>query len=191
MNENLTYFYDIIKTRRSVRKFDPKPLPDEMVKRIVNSGLWAPSGMNTQPWYIHVLKGQRRDEFAIVCRAIWDRLKQAVLERYGEEGVKVREPFYMNLGDAPVAVAIYADKESSDSWAMTSCAAAAENMLLAATAEGIGSLYMGAQLTIKDKVDAFFGEDKKLICCVLLGYSADTPKPLERRADRVNWGEIE
>lgn len=191
MNENLTYFYDIIKARRSVRKFDPKPVPIEVIKRIVDAGLWAPSGMNTQPWYMYVMTGKRRDEFAVVCRAIWDLLKPRVLERYGEEGAKVREPFYRNLGDAPVAIAIYADRESQDSWAFSSCAAAAQNMLLAATAEGLGSLYMGAQLSIKEKVDAFFGEDRKLICCVLLGYSADSPVALDRRSDRVDWGGIE
>lgn len=190
MNNNLTYFYDIIKSRRSVRKFDTQPIPPEVVKRIVDAGLWAPSAMNTQPWYMYVLTGERRDEFAVVCRSIWDLLKPTVLERYGEEGVKIREPFYKNLGDAPVVITIYADKETSDSWAFTSCAAAAENMLLAATAEGLGSLYMGAQLSIKERVDEFFGEDRKLICCVLLGYSADNPKTLDRRGDRVDWHEL-
>ncbi len=187
MNDNLKYFYNIIKSRRSVRKFDPQPVPPEIVKRVIEAGLWAPSAMNTQPWYIYVLTGQRRDEFAVVCRSIWDLLKPTVLERYGEEGAKVREPFYRNLGDAPVVITIYADKEISDNWALTSCATAAQNMLLAATAEGLGSLYMGAQSLIKEQVDTFFVEDKKFICCVLLGYSTDASRTIERRSYRVVW----
>jgi hypothetical protein len=189
MDEKLDRFYEIVKTRRSVRKFDTRPVPIDALRRVVEAALWAPSALNMQPWFFYVLTGTRRDEFAVICRSIWDKLKPAIIERYGEEGVAKREPFYRNLGDAPVAIAIYADKDIAEQPAISSCSMAAENLMLAATAEGIGSLYMGAQLLIREQVDEFFGEDRRLIGCVLLGYSADEPKAWERRANRIDWGE--
>ena len=189
MDVTLERFYEIIKSRRSIRKFDERPVPREILERVMDAALFAPSALDMQPWYLHVLTGARRDEFAAICRAIWDKLKPTILERYGDEGVAIREPFYRNLGGAPVAIAIYADEDCAEHWAFAGCAMAAENLMLAATAEGIGSLYMGAQLMIKEQVDAFFGEHRRLIGCVLLGYSADEPKTWERRGDRISWGE--
>lgn len=183
-------FYELVKSRRSVRKFKPGKVPVDKLDRIVEAGLWAPSALNMQPWFFHVLTGARRDEFAILCRGIWDKLKPAIEKRYGEDGVKLREPFYRNLGDAPSVIAIYADKDAGEQYAWVSCAMAAQNMLLAATAEGLSSLYMAAQQLIKDDVNEFFGEERLLIGCILVGYAEDEGILWPRRDRRVDWGEI-
>ena len=183
-------FYELVKSRRSVRKFKPGKVPVDKLDRIVEAGLWAPSALNMQPWFFHVLTGARRDEFAILCRGIWDKLKPAIEKRYGEDGVKLREPFYRNLGDAPSVIAIYADKDAGEQYAWVSCAMAAQNILLAATAEGLGSLYMAAQHLIKDDVNEFFGEERLLIGCILVGYAEDEGILWPRRDRRVDWGEI-
>jgi len=190
MDDKLKGFYEVALSRRSVRKYETKPVPIPVLERIIEAGLWAPSALNTQPWFLHVLTGKKRDEFAVICRVIWDKLKPVIEKRYGPEGVKLRESFYHNLGDAPAAIVIYADNDDSDDgWTLVSCAMAAENIMLAATAEGLGSLYMAAQLTIREQIDAFFDEDRKLVGCVLLGYSADEPKAWPRREVRVDWGD--
>ncbi|MDW7728123.1 MAG: nitroreductase family protein [Candidatus Methanoperedens sp.] len=41
---------DVIKTRRSVRKFDGTKIPEECMQQILEAGRWAPSGANAQPW---------------------------------------------------------------------------------------------------------------------------------------------
>ena len=43
-------FLELIKARRSTRRFKPDPVPDDVIDRIVEAGRWAPSGFNQQPW---------------------------------------------------------------------------------------------------------------------------------------------
>ncbi|MEP0814259.1 MAG: nitroreductase [bacterium] len=173
-----------------MRKFLPEPVPVEALDRIVEAGLWAPSALNRQPWFFHVLTGRKMDEFAILCRPIWDKLKPKIEEIYGEEGVKLRAPFYLNLGNAPAAIVIYSDKDDGGEWGTVSCGMAAQNILLAATAEGLASLYMAAQQLIRESVDEFFGETRRLIGCVLIGYGDEPGIKWPRREGRVDWGDI-
>ena len=61
---------NVIRSRRSIRRFDPKPVPEEDLVRILETGRWAPSGANIQPWaFIVVEESDRR-------RAIAELLKR-------------------------------------------------------------------------------------------------------------------
>ena len=190
--EIVSTFYNIAKSRRSIRTFKPDEVRVETLDRIVEAGLWAPSALNRQPWFFHVLTDARMAEFALLCRAIWNKLKPKILEAYGEEGAAIREVFYRDLGGAPAAVVIYSDKDDGGEWGVTSCAMAAQNIMLAATAEGLGSLYMAAQQLIREAVDDFLGErDRRLMGCVLIGYANDPGILWPRREGRVDWGRLD
>jgi len=54
-------FSELIKARRSVRGYRPDPLPREVIEEIISVAKWAPSSMNTQPWYVHVVTGEPLD----------------------------------------------------------------------------------------------------------------------------------
>lgn len=79
---------EAILTRRSIRAFKQKPVPEEIMKEIVRVAAWSPSGYNIQPWYLHVVSGKSLE-----------LLKQALLEKYtkGIDG-KPEIPSY-NLGE--------------------------------------------------------------------------------------------
>ena len=47
---------ELVKTRRSIRRFKPEPVPDEYINRIIEAARWAPSGFNSQPWEFVVVK---------------------------------------------------------------------------------------------------------------------------------------
>ena len=49
---------ELVKKRRSIRKFKPEPIPDEYVDKIIEVARWAPSGANSQPWEFIVVKKQ-------------------------------------------------------------------------------------------------------------------------------------
>ena len=49
-------FKDVVYGRRSVRKFKDIPVDDKILKEIVDAALWAPSGVNLQPWYYVVIR---------------------------------------------------------------------------------------------------------------------------------------
>ena len=61
---------EAIHTRRSMRAFTSQDIPDETIVRLIEAAARAPSGTNTQPWKVYVLKGQTKDKLiADVCRA--------------------------------------------------------------------------------------------------------------------------
>ena len=52
-------FLELVKKRRSIRRFKPDPVPDEYIKKIIEAARWAPSGFNLQPWEFVVVKDQK------------------------------------------------------------------------------------------------------------------------------------
>jgi len=54
-------FSQLIKNRKSIRGFQKKAVPRELIDEIIEVAKWAPSSMNTQPWYVHVVSGEPLD----------------------------------------------------------------------------------------------------------------------------------
>ncbi len=180
-------FYEIVRKRRSIRRYKSNPVPREIIERILDAAVWAPSGMNRQPWYLYVLTGGKRDEFARLCTKIFDKMKDAIMQKYGAERVEISRRFYKNIGDAPVVILAYSD--SSEVYDGASVFLACANILLAATDEGLGSLIMGSPaMFIKSEIDELVdARDKVFHCVILLGYSDDVPKAYPRRENRIEW----
>ena len=111
----------LIFKRRSIRKFTPEPISDEEIRSLLQAGMAAPSAHNKQPWYFIVIK------------------ERTLLNRIAEV-----HPYARMLYDAPLSIAVCADPSltSSTYWVLD-CSAAAENILLAATALGLGSVWIG------------------------------------------------
>ena len=53
---------EAVKKRRSIRKFNEKPVSDNQIRKILEAGTYAPSGKNGQPWRFTVLKGQEKNK---------------------------------------------------------------------------------------------------------------------------------
>ena len=51
-------FSELIKARKSVRGYQQKPVPREVIEEILSVAKWSPSSMNTQPWHVHVVTGE-------------------------------------------------------------------------------------------------------------------------------------
>lgn len=70
--------YEAVQTRRSVRGFNDRPVPQEILKRVLAAAAWAPSGSNIQPWHVYVVAGEplRQLKKAAVARVAagepWD-----------------------------------------------------------------------------------------------------------------------
>jgi len=79
---------EAILTRRSIRAFQPTPVPQKLLEEIVRVAAWSPSGYNLQPWYLHVVSGQTLEN-----------MRKALTEKYktDPEG-KPEVPFY-DLGE--------------------------------------------------------------------------------------------
>ncbi len=112
---------DVILKRRSVRKYRPDKIDEEVVREILKAGFCAPSARNLRPWrFVVVDDREKLDKIAVGC------------------------PNAAMLKSAPAAVIVCGNiDESPDYWA-DDCAAATQNILLAATYFELGSCWCAA-----------------------------------------------
>ncbi len=155
---------DFICRRRSVRRFQKKTIPDETLNVLMKCAMAAPSGNNGQPW-----------EFVIVRDA---HLK-------GELS-RVHSWAYM-AADAPAVIVVLGDKTSE--WWKEDCAAATENLLLAAAHLGLGTVWCGIKKDQASAVRRILGIPEKLavLCIVPIGYPAEAPSAHTKfRPDKIH-----
>jgi nitroreductase len=108
------------------------------------------------------------------------------------EKIAAAENFFGALGNAPMAIAISVPAPSDDLTRINSYLAAGcalENMLLAATAEGLGGCTLTASFFVRDSLIQIFGlgEEREILSLVLFGYPAEQPAAPEHDADIVTF----
>lgn len=173
MNQTL----EIIKTRRSIRKFKPDMLPKETIDAIIEAGLYAPSGMNTQNTVI----------VAITDKEIRDRLSRANAAAMGAE----RDPFY----GAPVVLVVLAEK--SRRTYVHDGSLVMGNLMLAAHALGVGSCWIHRAAETFDLPEwkewlaslGLEGDYEGIGNCILGYADGDSPAAPQRREGRVFYAE--
>lgn len=143
--------------RKSVRKYLPKPVELEKTELLLKAGMAAPTGKNTQPW-----------EFIVVTdRVALDTMAAAL-------------PYAKMLKEAPMAIVVCGDSAKSAYW-YVDCSAAAENILLAAEALGLGAVWT-ATYPYEDRMEIVKQQvhlpDSILSLCVIpVGYPAMLHSP--------------
>ncbi len=188
MNEVLA----AIKSRRSVRAYDEKPVPKELVNAIIDAGNEAPSAMNSQPWRFVVIEDAAAKKKLLAAavpkaKAMTEKVKDVDPERY--EMIKKRyaelpDPVYYS---APVVVFVI----GNGAYAAHSCPLACENMMLAAHSLGLASCWVGFGAMVTDdpevrqlldlkEGDAIFGP-------ILLGYPKGQPQRPPKKDPKVKW----
>lgn len=190
-------FYNLLKARRSIRKFKKQPVPPELLEKLMAAAMEAPSGKNRQNWRFFVVTGKKRDEYLAYSQKSWLGIKDVLQQRLKPSLYDFTERFFYTLGEAPVIVFAYShnDQEERYHTSIGSVYMAVENLNLACFVEGLGCCTMGAPLEIKSEVDQFLGvteleEYKKgeleLLCAVVLGYPDHEPP----KAPRQNQGRV-
>lgn len=192
-------FYELIESRKSIRKFKPTPVPKQTIEKILTAGMHAPSGKNRQNWRFYVLQGEKRNEYLKLSQKSWLGIKDILEKRLKPSLYQFTERFFFTLGDAPVVILCYSynDEEERYHTSIGSVYMAVENMNLAAIAEGLGSCTMGAPLEIKNEVDKFTGVTElpeykagklELLCALVMGIPDHEPPKASRQLDqRVTW----
>ncbi len=147
---------DAIRTRRSIRKFTGRCVPDEMIDAVLDAGRWAPSGMNNQPW-----------RFAVVR----DRDLRQDLGRCTKYGAVV------NSADVIIAVFYNTSAGYDRTKDIQSIGACIQNMLLAAHDLGLGAVWLGEILRCSAEVKALLHapEDHELMAAVAVGFPGGRP----------------
>jgi len=155
----------MMKSRRSVRQFENKPIPWEIIKDILDCARLAPTAINIQPW----LFGAVTDP----------ELKRQISELtdYGKF-----------IKDCAVCFAVFTD--SSTKYFLEDGCAATENILLACTAYGIGSCWVaGHKKAYADSVKKLLNvpEPYTLISLIAAGYSQQKPSLKKKSLDDVSF----
>ena len=156
--------YDTIMTRRSVRAYQDRPVPEEVLQRILEAARWAPSGNNQQPWKLVVVQeAQKRHDLAVAAHE------------------------QMFVGEAPIviaAVGLEPDRVMScDVLASpVNVSIAVDHLTLAAAAEGLGTCWIGS--FSQDRARQLLGvpETCKIVALTPLGYPADESGERTRKA---------
>lgn len=192
-------FYQLLKSRRSIRKFKNTPIPRETIERILDAAMEAPSGKNRQNWRFYVLTGEKRDQYLALSQKSWLGIKDILEKRLKPSLYQFTERFFFTLGEAPVVIVCYSynDQDEHHYTSIGSVYMAVENLNLAAIAEGLGTCTMGAPLEIKEEVDRFVGVSAlpeyqsgnlELLCSVVLGIpDHDPPKAPRQKENRVHY----
>lgn len=183
---------DAIKKRRSVRAYEPKSIPRDVLNAIIEAGNEAPSAMNSQPWRFVVVEEMKVKEKLLRAalpnaKKILETVKdtdperyELIRKRYGE----LKDPVYYS---APAIVFVI----GSGRYADHSCPLACENMMLAAHSLGLGSCWVGfgAMVTEDAEVRSILElqGDEKIFGPILLGYPRGYPDRPPKKNPRVKW----
>jgi nitroreductase len=198
---NTDDFYKLIESRKSIRKFKNTEPPKEVIERILQSALHAPSGKNRQNWRFFIVRGEKRDQYLKYSQKSWLGIKDILKQRLKPSLYEFTERFFYTLGDAPIIVFAY-NYNSTDEKYLTNVGSvymAVQNINLACVAEGLGCCTMGAPLEIKKEVDDFLGlknlkeyqeGNLELLCGIAMGYPDHNPPKAPREiSGRINWVE--
>ena len=188
---------DIIKSRRSVRKYQDKPIPKGLLEQILEGGMRAPSSMNRQPWRFVVVTNA--DEKKILVDEAKKELGTYLLtddakKKWGEEAAmrfmeRAKSDEDVIFYNAPVVVLVLQTMDlGNGNFDHGLCT---ENILLSAHSLGISSCPiglsrpMGNSPVVREKLG--MKEDEKIVIGICLGYADEVPDEKERNYDVVTW----
>ncbi len=144
--------------RRSIRKFHSNPVEDDKIDLLLQAAMAAPSANNAKPWHFIVLKNrQRLNQLAAI------------------------HPYAKMCYEATLAIVVCADPSRSPNYWPQDCSAATQNILLAATSLGLGTVWLGVhpRLERKEAVKQLFGvpDGMELLSIVAIGYPVEKKRP--------------
>lgn len=190
--------------RRSIRKFVDKPISQKDITDIIQSGMKAPSSKNRQPWKYIVIQGSAKEEMLRVFRqgiereendnALLPESRQHIVAAKYTVDIMAEAPtivFVVNsLGESKSILSELTPEERVyEICNIQSISASIQNMLLAATEKGIGSLWICDIYFAYSELCKWLNSDEQLIAAVAFGYPNEFPKerPRKKIDDIVEW----
>jgi len=151
----------LIRKRRSIRKFKVKSIPERLIRGILDSARWAPSGLNNQPWKFMVLSKKQKNSLAIYTH------------------------YAQIIKDADKLILTFLDNKASYNREkdLMAIGAAIQNMLLYIHSKGLGACWLGEILNKKKQIQKFLGVKRhlELEAVIALGYPQKQPSLAKRK----------
>ncbi len=182
---------EVIKKRRSIRAYESKPIPRDIINTIIEAGNQAPSAGREeegseeylfQPWRFVVVEDPTfKQQLVETAMPIWKRFIDTIEETQPKLYENIMrlyqlkpEPKDMVYHSAPVILFIIGPKANA-----VSCALACENIMLAATSLGLGSCYVGFGMMVTGNTEIVqaleLTDGERIYGPIVLGYPKDDP----------------
>lgn len=169
---------ECIYSRRSVRDFLPKIVPNDVIMQLLNAGVMAPSAMNTQPWRFSVVTNKTKiSDFNSLIQ------KESRVAKYGIRFMGSSSVFY----NAPLLIVISGRRGYS--WLYYDINLCVQNMFLAARSLGLGSCYIGLAKGL-DKISVARKElgvpdSDEVVSVLIFGYPKRVNVKIPRRRAKI------
>ena len=163
MNQDLQFIF----SRRSIRKYRDREIPDQIITDLLEAGMAAPSAVKKDPWHFIVIRERQTLDKMVAFMPNAQMLKQAT-------------------GAIVVCGDITKAHDQQESYMLQDCSAAVENILLAATALGLGSCWLGVhpRPDRMEGIRSLFGLPENIVpmAGISLGWPERQPEPRTRYA---------
>ena len=192
--------FEVITSRKSIRKYKPDPIPRDTLERLIEAARWAPSGENAQPWRFVIVEEREKIKAIGKVAGMADRRQFSAEFAAGETEKrlkKIKDPKKRQkvmekltgghvssfLENAPLVIIVCGKK---DVWDLPyDCSAAIENILIMAVAAGLGTCWVESPvMDVRDeeKIKAMLEIPKnmKVLTAISVGYPDESPKPRPR-----------
>jgi nitroreductase len=194
-----------IKARRSIRKYREEEIPQGLLEEVLETALWAPSGMNRQDWELVVVRGEQRDRLLEIVARSQEHILPHLKKLFSEKILNISLQVFRNFGGAPAVVLVYIPGEvvrcdqGLDERAryhlefhrynrLLSAAALIQNLLLAAYSRGLGTCWMTGPKYVEKEINRFLEiTDKELVSIIPIGYPDQSPPAPPRKEKVIRW----
>ena len=194
MKYNLSEILEVIKNRRTIypEKYSSRVVQKDIIEKLLNSAIWAPTHGKTQPWRFHVFMEDGRKTLSSALGDIYESLFK------NESYVELKHKKLLNrplLSSAVIAVSMSRDPSGKipENEEIEAVACAMQNMLLSATAYGLGTFWSSPKVIYTDHMNRFLNldNDDKCLGLLYIGYpSEEWPlgqrKPIEYVTKWIN-----
>lgn len=161
--------FDAVRARKSIRAYEPKEIPEDVMSRILESARISPSANNGQPWHFIVVRDA--DKRKILSGHRWTKF----------------------LTEAPVVIVGCGNKKKVPEWYMIDTTIALQTMVLTATSEGVGTCWIGDFDEEEVREVCKIPKDFSVVCLLAMGYpreKIELMKLISRARGRKSLDEI-
>ncbi|MDD4294697.1 MAG: nitroreductase family protein [Candidatus Omnitrophica bacterium] len=178
----------VIKERKTIRKYKDKPIPKEIIEKIIEAGRWGPSVIGLQPW-----------EFVFIeTEEVLDKIIQKLKERLNDletGGRFVLHSSILALSTAQTVLFVYntndfvrASKKFGENYSkftrlseIEAISAGIQNMILVAEELGIGSAWLDAPVMFSEDIKNILKIDRELVSILTFGYPDESGSRTKRK----------
>ena len=211
---------ECIKTRMSIRKFKPDPVPADLLLKIIDEAKWSPSYKNSQPWEVVIISGAKKEALSSMLVELLEkgvepqpdlpaplswppvisaRIDALMKKRSQETGKDLNDPEVRTKSKkanfrfygAPHGMLLFQDAQLTG-WSIFDMGLFAQSLMLAAHAHGLGTVPQAFLTDYAGEVKKFLdiAETKRMVLGISIGYP-DLESPVNSfRTDRVETSEI-